>query len=147
MCPFPDEAMHITHPHYFPLCFACCFYEKAYSYTSWLFSWTVNPIVPLLYMFLGQMGIQITSCFQLGTIWFSHISHSPLLGYSLPNRQTFSSSFGCPLLNIWVWSKGFAPHCSPALFLLFLHQSLEKNPMTTSFPAPFFSLPYSFPNS
>jgi len=85
----------VAHPCCFPLRFACCSYQKAYSHTSWLFSWTSNPTVPLPYMFSGQMGTQITPCFQLGTIWLSQSSCSHPLCYILCKGQTFSP-FGCP---------------------------------------------------
>lgn len=55
-------------------------------------------------MFLGQMGTN-NFLFPARNNLVLPQSHSHLLGYILPKRQIFSSSFGCPLLNNWVWSR------------------------------------------
>ena len=55
-----------------------------------------------------------------------------------PLQRADIFSLRMPLSLIHQFREHFAPHCLPVLFLLFPHQSLEKNPLTPSFPASFF---------
>jgi len=55
-----------------------------------------------------------------------------------PLQRADIFSLRMPLSLIHQFREHFAPHCLPVLFLLFPHQSFEKNPLTPSFPASFF---------